>query len=42
MLREVLIDGFKEDIDELMDDASVGFIGFLRYSNIVTWIFSQE
>ena len=31
MLREVLIDGFKEDIDELMDDASVGFIGFLRY-----------
>ena len=39
MLREVLNDGFKEDVDEYMDeDASAGLIGFLRYSNIVTCI----
>ena len=36
MLTEVLNDGFKEDIDELIDDSSAGLIGFLRYSNIVT------
>ena len=40
MLREVLNDGNKEDIDESMGDASAGLIGFLRYSNIVTWICS--
>ena len=38
MLAEVLNDLSKEDIDELMDNASAGLIGFLRYSNVVTWI----
>ena len=38
MPKEVLNDGFKEDIDASMGDASAGLIGFLRYSNIVTWI----
>ena len=31
-------DVFKEDIDEFMDDDSLDLIGFLRYSNIVTWL----
>ena len=38
MLTEVLNDVFKEDNDELKDDASAGLKGFLRYSNIVTGI----
>ena len=38
MLREVLNDRFKEDMGESLGEASAGLIGFLRYSNIVTWI----
>ena len=39
MLTEVLNDVFNEDNDELIDDASAGLIGFLRYSNIVPRIY---
>ena len=38
MLAEVLKDGFREDIDESINDVSAGLIGFRKYSNIVTRI----